>query len=94
MSSNEKIFSVGKQSKLMYAAACSVSPDCASYFETQEELIRALEDKMLSAAGDLDFEKAARYRDELFQLQGKAPLEKEQPQPLHRRRSTRHPKVK
>ena len=62
--------------------------------EDKEELIRALEDKMLSAAGDLDFEKAAKYRDELFQLQGKAPLEKEQPQPLHRRRSTRHPKVK
>ena len=62
--------------------------------EDKKELIRALEDKMLSAAGDLDFEKAARYRDELFQLQGKAPLEKEQPQPLHRRRSTRHPKVK
>ena len=62
--------------------------------EDKEELSRALEDKMLSAAGDLDFEKAAKYRDELFQLQGKAPLEKEQPQPLHRRRSTRHPKVK
>ncbi len=62
--------------------------------EEKEALIRALEDKMLSAAGDLDFEKAARYRDELFQLQGKAPLEKEQPQPLRRRRSTRHPKVK
>ena len=38
----EKIFCVGKESKHMYSAACSVSPDCASYFETQEELIRAL----------------------------------------------------
>lgn len=62
--------------------------------EDKEALIAALEDKMLTAAGDLDFEKAAKYRDELFQLQGKAPLEKEQPQPLRRRRSTRHPKVK
>ena len=58
--------------------------------EEKASLIAALEDKMLSAAGDLDFEKAARYRDELFQLQGKAPLEKEQPQPVRRRRSTRH----
>jgi excinuclease ABC subunit B len=48
--------------------------------EDKQALIRALEDKMLSAAGELDFEKAAHYRDELFQLQGKAPLEKEQPQ--------------
>ncbi|NLD52506.1 MAG: excinuclease ABC subunit B, partial [Clostridiales bacterium] len=58
--------------------------------EEKASLIAALEDKMLSAAGDLDFEKAAKYRDELFQLQGKAPLEKEQPQPVRRQRSTRH----
>ncbi len=50
-------------------------------------LISAIEDKMLSAAGALDFEKAAQYRDELFQLQGKAPIEKEQPQPVRRRRA-------
>jgi len=55
--------------------------------EDKQALIRALEDKMLTAAGDLDFEKAAQYRDELFQLQGKAPLEKEQPQPVRRRRA-------
>ena len=55
--------------------------------EEKAALIAAIEDKMLSAAGDLDFEKAARYRDELFQLQGKAPLEKEQPQPMRRRRA-------
>lgn len=40
-----------------------------------------------SGAGALDFEKAARYRDELFQLQGKPQLEKEQPQPARRRRA-------
>ncbi|NLA53692.1 MAG: excinuclease ABC subunit UvrB, partial [Clostridiales bacterium] len=62
--------------------------------QERAELIRALEDKMLSAAGDLDFEKAAKYRDELFEMQGNAPLEKEQPQPARRRRTTRHGKVK
>ena len=58
--------------------------------EERDALMAAIEDKMLSAAGSLDFEKAAKYRDELLQLRGKAPIEKEQPQPLHRRRSTRH----
>jgi excinuclease ABC subunit B len=58
--------------------------------EERDELMAAIEDKMLSAAGSLDFEKAAKYRDELFLLRGKPPIEKEQPQPLHRRRSTRH----
>ena len=55
--------------------------------EEKQALIAALEDKMLSAAGDLDFEKAAKYRDELFQLQDKAPIEKLQPQPVRRRRA-------
>ena len=55
--------------------------------EERQALISALEDKMLSAAGSLDFEKAAKYRDELFQLQGKPQLEKEQPQPARRRRA-------
>lgn len=58
--------------------------------EERAALLAAIEDKMLSAAGSLDFEKAAKYRDELFKLQNRAPIEKEQPQPLHRRRSTRH----
>jgi len=58
--------------------------------EERDALLVAIEDKMLSAAGSLDFEKAAKYRDELFQLRGKAPIENEQPQPLRRKRSTRH----
>ncbi len=58
--------------------------------EERAALLAAIEDKMLSAAGSLDFEKAAKYRDELFKLQNRAPIEKEQPQPQHRRRSTRH----
>ena len=55
--------------------------------EERAALISAIEDKMLSAAGSLDFEKAAKYRDELFQLQGKPAIEKEQPQPVRRRRA-------
>ncbi|NLB90509.1 MAG: excinuclease ABC subunit B, partial [Clostridiales bacterium] len=38
--------------------------------EEKAELMIKLEDQMLSAAKDLDFEKAASLRDELFQLQG------------------------
>ena len=58
--------------------------------EEKQALISQLEDKMLSAAGELDFEKAARYRDELFKIKGEKPIEKMQPQPVRRRRSTRH----
>ncbi|MBQ8081797.1 MAG: excinuclease ABC subunit UvrB [Clostridia bacterium] len=41
-------------------------------------LIRELEDKMLTAASELDFEKAAKLRDELFALRGDAPIDKPQ----------------
>lgn len=58
--------------------------------EDRAALVAQLEDKMLSAAGELDFEKAAKYRDELFTLKGDKPLEKQQPQPVRRRRGTRH----
>jgi excinuclease ABC subunit B len=57
--------------------------------EDRAALVAQLEDKMLSAAGELDFEKAAKYRDELFTLKGDKPLEKQQPQPVRRRRGTR-----
>ena len=58
--------------------------------EDRAALVSQLEDKMLSAAGELDFEKAAKYRDQLFNLKGEKPLEKQQPQPVRRRRDTRH----
>ncbi len=60
---------------------------------TEEEraaFIMSIEDQMLSAAGNLDFERAAKLRDELFKLKGEKPIEKSQPQPVRRRRSTRH----
>ncbi len=58
--------------------------------EEKDALIRQLEDQMMSAAGELNFEKAAKLRDQLFDLKGEKPLEKQQPQPVRRRRSTRH----
>ena len=46
--------------------------------EERRAMIQALEDKMLAAAGELDFEKAAKLRDELFALRGDQPVEKPQ----------------
>ena len=55
--------------------------------EERAELIRSIEDRMLTAAKNLDFEQAARLRDQLFNLRGQKPLEKKQPQPLRKRRA-------
>ncbi len=41
--------------------------------EEKELLIRTLEDQMLSAAKDLDFEQAAKIRDRIFAMQNKLP---------------------
>ncbi len=38
--------------------------------DERQDLLRSLEDQMLSAAKSLDFEKAAKLRDELFHLKG------------------------
>mgnify|MGYP000962885248 FL=1 len=58
--------------------------------EEKEAMSLSLEDRMLSAARNLDFEQAAKLRDELFALRGDAPIEKQQPQPTRRRRGIRH----
>ncbi|MDD4080843.1 MAG: excinuclease ABC subunit UvrB [Eubacteriales bacterium] len=58
--------------------------------EEKAAMSLSLEDRMLSAARNLDFEQAARLRDQLFSLRGDAPIEKKQPQPMRRRRTTRH----
>ena len=55
--------------------------------EDRAALASSLEDQMLSAARNLDFEAAARLRDQLFSLRGEKPLEKKQPQPARRRRA-------
>lgn len=57
--------------------------------EEKQQLIAQIEDQMLSAAGELDFEKAAKLRDKLFEIKGERPLEKQQPQPIRRKRSNR-----
>ncbi len=41
--------------------------------EEKEALLRSLEDQMLSAAKDLDFEQAAKIRDRIFAMQNKLP---------------------
>jgi len=56
--------------------------------EEKESLIRSLEDSMLSAAQNLDFEKAASLRDRIFALRGNAKAVEKTPQPVGRK----HPK--
>ncbi len=55
--------------------------------EEKAAMSLSLEDRMLSAARNLDFEQAAKLRDQLFALRGDAPIEKKQPQPARRRRA-------
>ena len=55
--------------------------------EERAELALSLEDRMLAAAQNLDFEQAAKLRDQLFALRGEQPIEKKQPQPARRRRA-------
>ena len=54
------------------------------------ELARSLEDRMLAAAQNLDFEQAAKLSDELFQLRGDKPMEKKQPRPGRPKRVKKH----
>jgi excinuclease ABC subunit B len=64
--------------------------DAAERGLTEEErtaLALSLEDKMLAAAQNLDFEQAAKLRDQIFSLRGEAPIEKKQPQSARRRRA-------
>jgi len=58
--------------------------------EERAALMATLEDRMLAAAQDMDFEQAAKLRDQLFALRGDRPIEKKQPQPTRRRPGTRH----
>lgn len=54
--------------------------DSALDSEEKDALMRSLEDQMLSAAKDLDFEQAAKIRDRLFALQDKLPKHIQKPQ--------------
>ncbi len=54
--------------------------------EEKDEWIKQLEDQMLTAASELDFEKAAKLRDQLFALRGDTPIDKHQPSRRRRER--------
>jgi len=56
--------------------------------EERQELLKSMEDQMLSAAKALDFEKAAKIRDELFSLKGE---KKEVQKPQMKRHRLRKP---
>ena len=55
--------------------------------DEKDEWIKQLEDQMLTAASELDFEKAAKLRDQLFALRGDTPMDKHQPSRRRRERT-------
>ena len=63
-------------------------PDDMSDEELQE-LMKSVEDQMLSAARNLDFERAAKLRDELFRLKGEKHDDIQKPQVRRHRRPRR-----
>ena len=63
--------------------------DSAQRYMSEEELqalMKSVEDQMLSAAKALDFEKAAKLRDQLFELKGESGKEQQIQKPQTRRR--------
>ena len=54
--------------------------------EEREALMRQIEEEMISAAKELEFERAAQLRDRLLELRGDAPMKDNQQQKRHRRR--------
>ena len=57
--------------------------------EELSALIKSVEDQMLSAAKDLNFEKAAKLRDELFRLKGEGSSADIRKPQTHRKRRPR-----
>ena len=64
----------------------SAEIDAGMDVEEKDEWIKQLEDQMLTAASELDFEKAAKLRDQLFAIRGDAPIDKHQPSRRRRER--------
>ncbi len=59
--------------------------------EERDALSKAIEEQMLSAARELDFERAAKLRDQLLEMRGEAPQKNEVQKKRRRtRESTRH----
>ena len=65
-------------------ASGEISHDMAD--DEKNEWIKQLEDQMLTAASALDFEKAAKLRDQLFAIRGDTPVTKHQPSRRRRER--------
>lgn len=69
-------------------ASAEIAPTMAD--DEKDAWIKQLEEQMLTAATALDFEKAAKLRDQLFAIRGDAPINKHQPT-RRRRPSVRKP---
>ena len=54
--------------------------------EEREALMRQIEEEMISAAKELEFERAAQLRDRMLALRGEAPMKDEFQQRRHRRK--------
>ena len=54
--------------------------------EERDALMRQIEEEMISAAKELEFERAAQLRDRLLALRGDTPMKDDQQQKRHRRR--------
>jgi excinuclease ABC subunit B len=54
--------------------------------EERQMAIGRLEEQMLQAAADLDFERAARFRDQMLALKGETPIAPAPEKPVPRRR--------
>ena len=54
--------------------------------EERDALMRRIEDEMVSAAKELEFERAAKLRDRLLELRGEAPMKDDVQNRRHRRR--------
>ena len=54
--------------------------------EERDALMRRIEEEMIGAAKELEFERAAELRDQLLKLRGEAPMKEDMQQRRHRRR--------
>jgi len=71
---------------LLITEQAESNPDAFDTPEEREMLMKSLEDSMLAAAKDLDFERAASLRDQLLELRGEKGQKEASPQPSVRRR--------
>lgn len=76
--------------ELMEVSRAPGETDAPEMDETERQMaIDRLEEQMLAAAGNLDFEKAAKLRDELLALKGEKPMASAEQSRQSRRKSTK-----